>query len=192
MYLVVGLGNPGSQYEATRHNAGFMVVEEVARRAGTSFGRQKKFSGRFVRATVAGHDAALLLPLTYMNLSGESVGPAAHFFRVAPEHVIVVHDELDLPYGTLRVKQGGGLAGHNGLKSIKQHLGTGDFLRVRFGVGKPDGPRDVVGHVLGGFDAEERAALPGLVDTAADAVEAILTEGVAAAMNRFNQKAASA
>lgn len=187
MYLIVGLGNPGAQYEATRHNAGFMVLEEVARRAGTSLDTQR-FKGRFARARVAGREAALLMPQTYMNLSGESVTAAARFFKVDPEDLVVVHDEIDLPFGTIRVKLGGGLAGHNGLRSIAGLLGSQDFVRVRFGVGKPGG-RSVTGHVLGGFAKGEAGELPDLVDRAADAVEAVLREGPRAAMNAFNRKA---
>jgi PTH1 family peptidyl-tRNA hydrolase len=185
MLLVVGLGNPGPRYQGHRHNAGAMVVEAVARRAGVSL-TPGRFRGRQAMAQVAGERTLLLLPETYMNASGESVAPAAHFYKVPATSILVVHDELDLPYGTLRLKAGGGLAGHNGLKSIAAHLGSRDFLRLRFGIGRPPPPVDVIGHVLSPFDVEEARDLPDHIARAADAVELVVAEGLKAAMNRVH------
>jgi peptidyl-tRNA hydrolase, PTH1 family len=190
VYLVAGLGNPERRYAGNRHNAGFMVVAALARRAGEDL-RPGKFDGLMARVRLRGEDALLLQPMTYMNRSGQAVGPAARFYKVDPAtELVVIHDELDLPFGTVRVKQGGGHAGHNGLKSIAASLGTGDFLRIRFGIGRPAPGREVTGHVLSDFSAEEAKDLPAVVDRAADAVEAIVAEGALSAMNRFNQKGA--
>lgn len=201
MRLVVGLGNPGREHENDRHNVGFMVVDALRRAEG--FGDFKsKFSGVWARGEIGGTPVVLLEPHTYMNLSGDSVQPAAAFLKVAPPDVVVVHDELDLPWKDVRVKVGGGHAGHNGLRSIIQRLGTPDFVRVRVGIGhpsrRPDGVgvpserrapgRDVRGHVLSGFDAVERAELPDVVARAADAVRRIVKDGPAAAMNVVNTK----
>ncbi len=185
MYLVVGLGNPGPRYQDHRHNAGFMVLEAVARRAETAI-TSNKFDGLFTRITVKGQAAGLLLPQTYMNCSGEVVAPAARFFKVPPEKILVVHDELDLPFGTLRLKEGGGLAGHNGLRSIADCLGTRDFLRMRFGVGRPLPPMDVTGHVLSAFSPEEQEKLDDHLRRAAKAVNLVLTQGLKVAMGRFH------
>jgi peptidyl-tRNA hydrolase, PTH1 family len=187
MYLVVGLGNPGSSYAGHRHNVGFRVVSRLAERLGAPEAKSK-FKGLFTRAAIGGQDVILLLPQTYMNVSGESVRPAADFFRISPDHVVVVHDELDLPFGEVRVKVGGGLAGHNGLRSIAQHLGTQDFVRVRFGIGRP--PRGaVVPYVLGDFSADERAVLDTHLDQGVEAVERVLLEGPARAMAALHGKA---
>ncbi|MDF1564203.1 MAG: aminoacyl-tRNA hydrolase [Deltaproteobacteria bacterium] len=185
MYLVVGLGNPGPRYEDHRHNVGFMVLAAVARRAGASIDAAR-YDGYFAKTTVAGETTGLLLPQTYMNRSGDSVAPAARFFKVPPEQILVVHDELDLPYGTLRLKSGGGLAGHNGLKSIAERLGTQDFLRLRFGVGRPPPPLDAAAYVLSAFSAEEARTLPDHLDRAAEAVRLVLAEGLKAAMSHLH------
>lgn len=185
MHIVAGLGNPGPEYRDNRHNTGFMVLEVVARRAGVDLGTQR-YRGRFARASVAGEPVALLQPQTYMNLCGESVGEAARFFKVEPEDIVVVHDELDLPFGEVRVKKGGGLAGHNGLKSIAQHLGSREFLRIRVGIGRP--AQGVVGHVLNDFSPEETEHLDAALGRAADALEVLIREGPRIAMNRFNVK----
>jgi PTH1 family peptidyl-tRNA hydrolase len=189
--LVVGLGNPGSEYAATRHNAGFLAVDELHRRLGGG-PWQKKFRGEIcdLRDATLGDDGRLLLvkPQTYMNLAGECVGPAATYFKVAVADIIVVHDELDLPLGTLRLKVGGGHGGHNGLRSLHQHVGA-DFVRIRLGVGRPEGKGEaVVGHVLGSFRAAEKESFSATVDAAADAVMEILRQGTAAAMNRHNRR----
>lgn len=185
MFLVVGLGNPGKKYERNRHNVGFMVVERLRSSLGLPDFREK-FSGLFSK----GDALALLEPQTFMNLSGESVQPAAAFLKVAPANVIVVHDELDLPWKDVRLKVGGGHAGHNGLRSIIGRLGTPDFARVRVGVGRPPPgwKGDVADWVLANFDAMENAELPDVVDRAAAAVERILKDGVAAAMNALNTR----
>ncbi|MFO0694905.1 MAG: aminoacyl-tRNA hydrolase [Polyangiales bacterium] len=186
MFLVAGLGNPGPKYAQNRHNLGFLVVERFADRFGAAPFKDK-FKGRFTKAAVGPHDVVLLEPLTYMNLSGESVQPAMAFFRVEPGRVICVHDELDLPYGTVRIKVGGGAAGHNGLKSLIQHCGQ-DFVRIRMGIGRP--PKgSTESYVLGDFPAAERAELPDFLDRACDALEAIVRDGVGPAMNKHNQKA---
>lgn len=184
MHLVVGLGNPGSKYERTRHNLGFMVVDRLVDRL--SCGPMKeKFKGRWSKAAAGSKDFVLLEPMTYMNLSGESVQAAMQFFRVELRDVICIHDELDLPWGELRIKVGGGTAGHNGLKSMLQHCGGPDFIRVRMGIGRPPkGPTE--NWVLGEPSAVERAELPDFVDRGADAVLAVLEKGVGPAMNVFN------
>ena len=185
MHLVVGLGNPGRQYEKNRHNVGFMVVDELLRKEGLVDFREK-FNARFAK----GDSLALLEPMTFMNLSGESVQPAAAFLKVAPSEIVVVHDELDLPWGDVRLKLGGGHAGHNGLRSIIQRLGTPDFIRVRVGIGRPPpGWRgEVADFVLQDFDPVQRAELPDVVARAIDAVHRVLKEGPAAAMTTVNQK----
>jgi PTH1 family peptidyl-tRNA hydrolase len=186
--LVVGLGNPGREHENDRHNVGFMVVDALRRAEG--FGDFKsKFSGVWARGEIAGTPVVLLEPHTYMNLSGDSVQAAAAFLKVAPADVVVVHDELDLPWKDVRVKVGGGHAGHNGLRSIIQRLGSPDFVRVRVGIGHPGpGGKDVKGHVLSGFDPVERAELPDVIARAVDAVRRIVKDGPAAAMNVVNTK----
>lgn len=183
MKLIVGLGNPGSEYRDTRHSVGFDVVERLRERSGA--GWQQKFKGEYTRATVAGEPCILLKPLTYMNRSGISVGLAKEFFKIAPEEIVVAHDEVDLPFGRLRVKDGGGHAGHNGIRSLVESLGTRDFARVRVGVGRP-GHGELADYVLSRWSAEERKWLADLVDRSADAVEEVLRSGVRAAMNRFN------
>ncbi len=182
--LVVGLGNPGREYAAHRHNAGFMVVEELARRAGASF--RAKFNGQLADARLDGARVVLMKPETYMNESGRAVGAAARFYKVEPEAVLVVHDEGDLDLGRLQLRAGGGLAGHNGLRSIASHLKTQDFLRLRIGVGRPGrgDPRDLADYVLSDFEPEDDAEA--LVGRAADAVESLLREGLDESQRRFN------
>jgi peptidyl-tRNA hydrolase, PTH1 family len=189
MLLVVGLGNPGKSYASHRHNVGFMAVDELGRRVRAEAFREK-FAGQWARAEIAGEPAVLLEPMTYMNESGRSVQPAAAFFKVAPADVLVVHDELDLPFGDVRLKHGGGHAGHNGLRSLVEALGTGDFGRVRVGIGRPPpGFRgDVADFVLSGFDPVERAALPDVLKKAVDAVIDVADRGFAAAMNARNAR----
>ncbi len=188
-WLIVGLGNPGKEYASHRHNVGFMAAEELASvvRAGDF---RDKFSGRFTKASHQGDDLVILEPLTFMNLSGQSVQPAAAFFKVAPAEVIVVHDELDLPFGDVRLKVGGGHAGHNGLRSIMKSMGTGDFVRLRIGIGRPPpGFRgEVADYVLSSFDAIERAELSGILKRATESVLDVCARGVTAAMNKLNTK----
>jgi PTH1 family peptidyl-tRNA hydrolase len=183
--LVVGLGNPGKKYEGNRHNVGFRVVEAL-RSADALPEWREKFSGRFTKGDVY----ALLEPLTFMNLSGDSLQPCAAFLKVAPSEIIVVHDELDLPWRDVRLKLGGGHAGHNGLRSIIQRLGTPDFVRVRVGIGRPPPgfQGDVADYVLRDFDMAERAELPGVVDDAVAAVRKVLAGGTSAAMNVVNTR----
>jgi peptidyl-tRNA hydrolase, PTH1 family len=182
--LVAGLGNPGREYERTRHNVGWLVADELARRHGGSF--RAKFSGGVGEVRVGDRRLALLKPETYMNESGRSVGAAARFYKVPPEQTVVVHDDVDLEEGRLQARLGGGLAGHNGLRSIAQHLGTNDFLRLRIGVGRPErgDPRPVADYVLSPFDPS--FDVDELVNRAADAVEALAAEGLPAAQARFN------
>ena len=182
--LVAGLGNPGREYERTRHNAGWLVLDELARRHGGSW--RSKFSGSLAEVRLGEAKLALLKPETYMNESGRSVGAAARFFKVAPAQVLVVHDDVDLEPGRLQARAGGGLAGHNGLRSLAQHLGSQDFLRLRVGVGRPGrgDPRPVADWVLSPFAPEEDP--DALVSRSADAVEAIVAEGLEAAQQRFN------
>src|SRR5947208_10461949 len=182
--LVVGLGNPGREYARNRHNVGAMVADELARRHGGSW--RSKFSGRIAEIRLDGHKIALLTPETYMNESGRSVGAAAAYFKVAPDAVLVVHDESDLELGRLQLRLGGGLAGHNGLRSIAQHLKTQEFLRLRVGVGRPErgDPRPLADWVLADFAAHEDAE--GLVGRAADAVETLDADGVERTQPRFN------
>ena len=179
MFLVVGLGNPGREYADTRHNIGFMVVDELARRWDLG-GWRSKFGGEIAQK----NDVVVLKPMEYMNLSGQAVQRTKAFYKT--DQIVVVHDEIDLPFGKLRVKVGGGHGGHNGLRSIIENLGD-QFIRVRCGMGKPAGGKErVVGHVLGGFSKSEREELPFLVGGAADAVELILKKGPSAAMNAVN------
>lgn len=185
--LVVGLGNPGAQYAGNRHNIGFMLIDQLAQDAGFQASRSK-FKGLYGTGSVDGVDVALLKPQTFMNLSGESVSPARGFFSVEFEDILVIHDELDLPFGTVRLKSGGGHAGHNGLKSIIAQLGTRDFARLRMGIGRPE-KGAVTRFVLGDFAAgEEQAQLGAFLDDGAKAVRAWLTEGMRKAMNTVNAK----
>ena len=182
--LVAGLGNPGREYERTRHNVGWLVLDEVARRHGGSW--RSKFSGSLSEVRLGDARVALLKPETYMNESGRSLGAAARFFKVEPEQVLVVHDDVDLETGRLQARAGGGLAGHNGLRSLAQHLGSQDFLRLRIGVGRPGrgDPRSVADWVLSPFAPEDDA--DALVARSADAVETIVGEGLEAAQQQFN------
>jgi PTH1 family peptidyl-tRNA hydrolase len=190
MKLICGLGNPGREYERHRHNIGFQVVEALCGRARVALD-QRKFDAVVGQGGVGGERVLFVLPQTFMNLSGRSVAGAARFYKVAPEDVLVIHDELDLPFGRLQLKAGGGAGGHNGLKSILELLGEDRFARLRFGIDKPQGPNAkerVSGHVLSGFSTEESRQLPALIDRAVEAAEAWTGEGLAAAMNTFNRK----
>lgn len=187
MKLVVGLGNPGERYADTRHNIGSMVACRAAARAGIALKRQG-YQGFYGVGRLAGEEATVLLPQTFMNRSGVSVAPACQSLGVPPGDLIVVHDEIDLPFGTLRVKAGGGHGGHNGLRSIIDALGHGDFIRVRIGVGRPPAGGDVSNYVLSRFNSAERQALDELLDQAVAAVETTLARGASAAMNEFNSR----
>jgi PTH1 family peptidyl-tRNA hydrolase len=188
--LVVGLGNPGDEYARSRHNVGAEVVERLVARHGGRLRRGKERS-RVDEVRIDGRRVALSIPLTYMNDSGMAVAPLVRRYGVDPEQLVVVHDELDLPVAALQVKSGGGLAGHNGLRSIVSHLHADGFQRVRIGVGKPVTKERGADHVLRGFSKRERADIDVTLEAAADAVETIVIEGVAAAMNRFNARARS-
>jgi PTH1 family peptidyl-tRNA hydrolase len=183
--LVVGLGNPGPRYAATRHNAGFLVVEVLTERVGARF---KAHKGRcdVVETRIAGTPVVLVKPKSYMNESGGPIVSISRFYKVPVEQITIVHDDLDLPFGTLRIKRGGGDGGHNGLRSATSALGSKDYARVRFGIGRPPGRQDPADYVLREFAAGERKEVPFLVDRAADAVEALLAEGLEAAQNQFN------
>jgi PTH1 family peptidyl-tRNA hydrolase len=186
--LVVGLGNPGPRYAATRHNAGFMVLDALARRVGGSYKAHKGPNGGadVLVGRLAGVPAVLAKPRSFMNESGGPVAAVSQFYKIAPERVIVVHDDLDLPFGALRLKAGGGEGGHNGLKSTTSSLGSKDYVRIRFGVGRPPGRQDPADFVLREFSAAERKDLDFFLDRAADAVEAVLKSGLEAAQNTFN------
>ena len=182
--LVVGLGNPGREYVRNRHNVGHMVVDELARRHDASW--RSKFSGRLADVRIDDHKVGLLKPETFMNESGRSVKAAARFFKVEPDAILVIHDESDLELGRLQARRGGGLAGHNGLRSVAQHLGTSDFLRLRVGVGRPGrgDRRDLADYVLADFEPHEDAEA--LVGRAAEAVETLDAEGLEATQRQFN------
>jgi peptidyl-tRNA hydrolase, PTH1 family len=182
--LVVGLGNPGREHERDRHNAGWMVVDELALRL--DGGWRSKFSGQLAEVRLDGLRLALLKPETYMNDSGRSAAAATRFFKVEPESLLVVHDDVDLEPGRLQARAGGGLAGHNGLRSLAQALGTQDFLRLRIGVGRPGrgDPRSVADYVLAPFEVDQDVGA--LVSRASDAVETVARDGVDAAQQRFN------
>ena len=186
-WAILGLGNPGDRYANTRHNVGVMVVERLLERTGSSFKRHK--SGCLIAETRIADDAVLLARTTsYMNESGRPLRELMNWYKVPPEMLIVVHDEIDLPYETMRVKSGGGTAGHNGLRSIVSHLGTNEFIRLRVGVGRPRGEKAAAGYVLNEFSGSERKGLPDYLDEAAEAVERILEVGVERAMNEVNTR----
>jgi PTH1 family peptidyl-tRNA hydrolase len=185
-WLVVGLGNPGGQYENTRHNAGFLTADELARRGRFAIQRLK-FKALTAAVEISGHGVLMMKPTTFMNLSGEAVGEAARFYKIPPDHVLVISDDVSLPLGKLRIRTGGSAGGHNGLKSIIQHLGADQFPRVKVGVGeKPHPDYDMADWVLGKFQGEDKKVMDEAVKRAADAVECYLKDGPQKAMNRFN------
>lgn len=184
--LVVGLGNPGPSYERTRHNVGFMIVDLLAERVGERFSGHSKSGTDLLQARLDGRKVLLAKPRSFMNESGRPVALLARFFSVVPQHVTVVHDDLDLPLGTIRLKRGGGEGGHNGLRSVSQTLTTKDYQRVRFGIGRPPGRQDPADFVLKPFSAVERKQLETLLPDAADAVELLLRAGLAAAQNQLH------
>lgn len=187
-YLVVGLGNPGREYTGNRHNAGFLVADLLGRRIGARFGRHKRAVAEVAEGRLApgGPRVVLAKPLTYMNLSGGPVAALSQFYKIPIGNIIAVHDELDLGYGTVRAKIGGGEGGHNGLRSMSKSLGSKDYVRVRFGIGRPPGRQDPADFVLSDFNAAERKELEFLVDRAADVVETVVTRGVEVAQNAYN------
>lgn len=184
-WLIVGLGNPGPEYAGNRHNAGFLVAGVLAGRASARFKRGRSRAHVAV-GRLAGTPVVLAKPMTYMNLSGGPVAALRSFYKVPAERIVVVHDELDIPFGSIRLKLGGGDNGHNGLRSVTASLGTRDYYRVRIGIGRPPGRMDPADYVLRDFAKAERAELAEVVDRSADAVEALLTRGLAAAQNEFH------
>lgn len=186
-YLIIGLGNPGPEYAGTRHNVGFMVVELLAQRHRIPL-KEAKHGARVGEGSIAGEPVALAKPLTFMNLSGRAVRPLMHRYSLTPEQVIVVYDDADLPLGKIRLRARGSAGGHGGLKSIIASLGSSEFPRVRIGIGRSAGG-DMIDHVLSRFGHGERPVVEAAIERAADAVEAIVTHGIEAAMNRFNAPA---
>lgn len=184
--LLAGLGNPGSDYEGTRHNVGFWLVDEVARLHGGIFRREAKFHGQVCRVVIGGRDLWLLKPTTYMNRSGESVGALCRYLKVAPDELLVAHDELDLPVGIARIKVGGGHAGHNGLRDIVGVLGSSDFLRVRIGIAHPGDRTRVLNYVLGRPSREDETALRTILDEASACLPLLLEGNLQAAQNRLH------
>ncbi len=184
MKLLVGLGNPGNKYAATRHNIGFLIAEQIGQRYQIAL-KKKGYQGNYGVGRVATCETTILLPQTYMNCSGSSVNAAYRSLGIEPGDLIIIHDDLDLPFGRLRIKAEGGHGGHNGLRDIIAVLGRKDFVRLRVGIGRPE-RGDVTGHVLSRFATNEKQLLPQLLDAAADAVEKILSNGITEAMNSFN------
>ena len=185
--LIVGLGNPGPTYARTRHNAGFELVDELARRAGASLRHEGRHQGELGRASIAGAEVWLLKPMTFMNLSGQSVRSVAGFYRIAPQSILVAHDELDFPPGVVRLKEGGGAGGHNGLRDIMAQLGD-EFWRLRIGIGHPGERSAVLDYVLGRPPAAEAGLIREAVAAAADAVPVMLTDGGQKAMSRLHRR----
>lgn len=187
-FVVAGLGNPGPKYARTRHNAGYLVVDLLAQRMGGAFKSHRASGGRAEAAEgrLAALPVVLVKPLSYMNESGGPINAVARFYKVPVQQIVVVHDDLDLPYGDLRLKRGGGDGGHNGLKSTSSALGSKEYLRVRVGIGRPPGRQDPADYVLREFSAAERKDLEFHIDRAADAVEALLAKGLEAAQNTYN------
>lgn len=186
MKCIVGLGNPGRKYKNTRHNIGFMVVEELVQRHGWKLDN-KKFKGNYALENFQGEKIILLEPQTFMNLSGESIRPLIDYYNIAVEDVLIVYDDLDLPVGKIRLRQKGGHGGHNGIRSTIEHLETKEFKRLRIGVGRPSGPMAVVDYVLGNFDKEQKEDVKISILNAADACESWIEHSFVEAMNKFNE-----
>lgn len=184
--LVVGLGNPGPNYAKTRHNLGFMVVDILADRMGEKFKVHKRSGAEVTTGRLGGKSVVLARPRVYMNESGRQVGPLAKFYSVAPADVIIVHDELDIDFGRIRLKSGGGVAGHNGLRSVSTAFGTNDFQRVRVGVGRPPGQKSGAAFVLENFNSRERTEVPTICEQAADATELLIELGIEPAQNQVH------
>ncbi len=189
--IIVGLGNPGSRYEDTRHNAGFWFVDFLARRYGAAFKEDRRFQGELSRIQVEGREVRLLKPTTFMNRSGNSIRSLAAYLKVPPEAIMVVHDDLDLPVGTVRLKRGGGAGGHNGLKDVVAHLGR-EFFRLRIGVGHPGHQNEVIDYVLNRPTREEEESILASIEEAADVMPILLGEGEQRAMNRLHTRPAAA
>jgi PTH1 family peptidyl-tRNA hydrolase len=184
-WLIVGLGNPGPEYAGNRHNAGRMVAELLAQRMGASFKRHRSRAD-IAEGTLAGVPVTIGIPRSYMNLSGGPVAALRDFYKIPPERIVVVHDELDVPFGEIRLKRGGGAGGHNGLRSVSASIGSPDYSRVRLGIGRPPGRMDPADFVLRDFGSAERKELPLLIERGADAVEALLRDGLEPAQNAFH------
>jgi PTH1 family peptidyl-tRNA hydrolase len=184
--LVVGLGNPGPNYAQTRHNLGFMVADRLAARLGSKFKVHKRSGAEIVTGRLGGRPLVLAKPRCYMNESGRQVGPLAKFYSVPPADILIIHDELDIDFGQIRLKIGGGEGGHNGLRSVAAALGTKDFHRVRIGIGRPPGRKDPAAFVLENFTAAERAEVPTVCEQAADATELLIELGLEPAQNRVH------
>ena len=186
LYLIVGLGNPGSQYQRTRHNVGFIVAEILADRWKASWGSEKRFNARLARAECEGQRVLLCEPQTFMNASGEAVQAVTAFYDVKPARVLVVVDDADLPLGSLRLRPSGSAGGHHGLESIEQHLGTREYARLRVGIGRQEGAREITGHVLGRFSSTEGKLADKVLAVAANQAETWVVAGIQKAMNQFN------
>lgn len=187
LYLVAGLGNPGSEYARTRHNAGFMAVERFGKKFSAEWKEQARFHSRIARVEVGGRKAILCEPQTFMNASGEAVAAIAGFFKVPPDRMVVVVDDADLPFGQIRLRGEGSPGGHHGLESIEEHLGTRQYARLRVGIGRTDrGLREITGHVLGKFSSEEGAVLEKVLERCSSQIECYLTQGIQKAMSLFN------
>ena len=186
LYLIVGLGNPGSEYARTRHNAGFLVLDRLAERWRTSWAFEKKFNARLARAERGAGRVLLCQPQTFMNASGEAVAAVKEFFRVALTRLLVVVDDADLPLGQLRLRPGGSCGGHHGLESIERHIGSRDYARLRVGIGRQDGAREITRHVLGRFGSTEAALADKVLTVASDQAETWLEAGIQKAMSQFN------
>ena len=184
--LIVGLGNPGAEYARTRHNAGFLLVERLAERWTARWGYERKFNARIARAERAGQSIMICEPQTYMNSSGEAVGSVSEFYRVPASRLLVVVDDADLPFGEIRLRPGGSSGGHHGLESIEQRLGTREYARLRIGIGRQQGAREITDYVLGRFRLTEAAVVDKILSAASDQVECWLESGIQKAMSQFN------
>ena len=187
MWLFAGLGNPGRQYAGNRHNAGFLVIDEILRRVGAVAPRAR-MGADLSEAAMAGTKVVFCKPMEFMNVSGQAISRAAGFWKIPPQQILVVHDDMDLDFGRMKLVEGGGTGGHNGLRSIVAELGTESFCRLRFGIGRPPPAWEGADFVLADFSAEERKSLPNLIEEAADASQTIVKGGMVAAMNRFNRR----
>jgi len=186
MHLIVGLGNPGADYAKTRHNAGFLLVEKLAAQWKAGWNSERKFVARMAKADCGGKKVLLCEPQTFMNLSGEAVAAVQQFYQLPLGNILVVVDDADLPLGEIRLRPGGGSGGHHGLESVAQHLGSKEYARLRIGIGRKNEARQITGHVLGKFSAEENALLEKVLERAAGQLECWLTAGLQKAMNQFN------
>ena len=186
LHLIVGLGNPGAEYAKTRHNAGFILVERLAEQWKSNWANERKFAARVAKAERHGQKVLLCEPQTFMNLSGEAVGALVQYYQLPLEKILVVVDDADLPLGEIRLRPGGGTGGHHGLESVTQHLGAKEFARLRIGIGRKNEARQITGHVLGKFSADESALLEKVLERASGQLECWLSAGLQPAMNQFN------